>query len=281
MQSGYLSRHFPDSSLPDGVLQIGNNFFVGGGSDRYFFDISAAMARAGVRVIPFAPRDGRNEATAWSKYFPVSLRTDHPRPRDVFRFIYSTAAKRNLKQLLRDERIQLAHLHIYYGRLTASILPVLVNAGIPIVQTVHDFKLVCPVYSCLRNGQICEDCHGQSFWKAAVFRCNRGSMIRSFLSSTESYVSKGLGSHSSIDHYIAVSDFQKERLLANQVCTPDRITTIHNAVHPAAFDWDDNNGKYVCYFGRIEKLKGMQTLLEAMRQLPNVQLKIERSATAS
>jgi glycosyltransferase involved in cell wall biosynthesis len=267
----------PQSSYqrsPTTVLQVSNNHFVAGGSDRYYMELSQALKAQGIDVVPFAPADERNDGSNWSDFFPEAPRADVPRVRDVFRFLYSTAARDSLRRLLQQANIDLAHLHIYYGRITASIIPVLKDAGIPIVQTVHDFKLLCPVYSCLRHGDICEACHGRHFWKAALHRCNRSSVLRSVASATESYISKSLGSHSDVDHFIAVSEFQRSRLIENGICPSSDITTIHNFVNPDQYRPASGAGTYACYFGRVEKLKGIETLIEAMGRIPHVQLRI-------
>jgi len=260
-------------------LQVSNNYFVAGGSDRYFMELSQAQRAIGHTVIPFAPDDERNDPSEFSRYFPDALQVENPRVSDAIRYVYSSAAKNSLKRLLENTTIDVAHLHIYYGRLTASILPILKSRKIPVVQTVHDFKLLCAVYSCLRNGKICEECGGKGFWKAALYRCNRGSLPRSVASTIESYVSKSLGSHTAIDRYIAVSDFQRERLIEVGVCSADRISTIHNFVDAEKYVPATGPGSYACYFGRIEKLKGIATLVECMRQLPDIQLKLVGSGT--
>ena len=83
-----------------------------------------------------------------------------------------------------------------------------------------------------------------------------------------------LGSHSDIDHFISVSEFLRRRMIDNEVCDPARITTVHNFVNVEQYNPASSAGSYVCYFGRLEKLKGLDTLIEAMRKVPDVSLKI-------
>jgi glycosyltransferase involved in cell wall biosynthesis len=256
------------------VLQVSNNYFISGGSDRYFFELSRSLSGQGMTVIPFAADDPRNEPSDWSSYFPPALRADKAAASDAVRYVYSAAAKRSLKRLLDVADIRLAHCHIYYGRITASILPVLKSAGIPVVQTLHEYKLICPVYTCLKHDRVCEACHGRHFWKATVGRCKNGSIPRSLASTAEAYAAKFLGSHSGIDHFISVSEFLRERMIENEICEPSRITTIHNFVDAERYEPATGDGNYVCYFGRVEKLKGLDTLIESMRRLPDVELKI-------
>ena len=242
---------------------------MAGGSDRYFFELSALLTRNGHDVVPFCAADDRNEPSDYAKYFPAAVDPRNPRASDALRFVYSGAARRAIRRLLADTQPDVAHLHIYYGRLTASILKPLRQASIPIVQTLHEYKLLCPVYTCMRHGEICEDCHGSSFWKALAHRCNRGSLVRSAASMVESYASQALGATDGIDHFIGVSRFMTEKMRGIGIAA-DRITTIHNFVDTSQFEAASERGRYVLYFGRLEATKGLFTLIEALRHRPDL-----------
>ena len=256
------------------ILQVSNNHFVAGGSDRYYLELSSALRSGGHDVLNFAAKDARNQSSPWQDYFPDAPLIENASPGDFGRYLYSRAARRELRRLLQQEQVDVAHLHIYYGRLTGSIFAPFKEREIPVVQTLHEYKLICAVYTCMRDGQTCEDCNGRAFWKAARYRCNRGSVTRSVASSLESYVGKSLGSHDGVDHFITVSDFQRGRLLANEICAPEKVTTVHNFVDPDVLQPEAEPGRYVLYFGRLEKLKGLDTLLDAMSRIPDVKLKI-------
>ena len=256
------------------VLQVSNNHFVAGGSDRYYFELTKALRSAGHEVCEFAAKDSRNDESAYSRFFPDAANIDDARARDFPRYLYSRAARRSMNALLSEQAVDIAHLHIYYGRLTASILEPLVARDIPLVQTLHEYKLICPVYTCLREGQSCEACEGRKFWKSISYRCKGDSLQRSMAAGVEAYVSKALGSHDAISHFIAVSNFQRQRMLANDICEPGRISTVHNFVDPASLRPLVEAGKYALYFGRLEKLKGIDTMLAAAKRMPGVTLKI-------
>jgi len=74
------------------VLNISQNYFVRGGSDRYFFVISDLLEKHGHRVIPFAAKQSQDDATEWAKYFPQGINFQSPKPMDLARFIYSPRA---------------------------------------------------------------------------------------------------------------------------------------------------------------------------------------------
>lgn len=253
------------------IVNASQNYFVRGGSDRYFFVLGELLEQHGHRVIPFAARQARDLPTKWSGYFPPGVDFASPGAVDIARFLYSRPAARQMRRLLADEQPDLAHLHIYYGQLTGSILKPLADAGVPIVQTLHDFKLVCPVYSLLSHGKICEACQGKHFWRAATRRCNRGSLARSVLSAAETYVTHWLGAIDRFDHFITVSDFQRRKCIELGV-PAEKMTTVHNFADPTQFEPAQRPGDYLLYFGRIEQLKGIYTLLAAAERLPEVPL---------
>ena len=117
------------------ILNISHNHYVRGGSDRYFFVLAELLQKHGHRVIPFTAADAKNDPSEWERYFPRSADFEHPGVSDLLRFLYSRDAVKSMRQLLNDAKIDLAHFHIYYGKLTASILGGLKEAGIPLIQT--------------------------------------------------------------------------------------------------------------------------------------------------
>ncbi|MBX7165461.1 MAG: glycosyltransferase family 4 protein [Pirellulales bacterium] len=253
------------------VLNVSQNYYVRGGSDRYFFVLGELLAKHGHRVIPFTARQKQDLESPWTTYFPPGIDFARPGALDLARFVYSPRAAAAMRRMLAAERPDLAHLHIYYGQLTASILRPLVDAGVPVIQTLHDFKLVCPVYSLLSHGQICEACQGKHYWKAVAHRCNRGSLARSLLSATETYVSRWLGVIEHVDRFISVSRFQRDKLVELGV-PAEKITVVLNFKDTDGIEPATNVGEYLLYFGRIEQLKGIYTLLEAAAQTPEVPL---------
>jgi glycosyltransferase involved in cell wall biosynthesis len=141
------------------------------------------------------------------------------------------------------------------------------------VQTLHEYKLVCPVYTLISNGRPCEACKGHHFYQALPRRCNRGTLTRTAVSVLESYVSYWCGAWSEIDHFIAVSDFQRNKII--QFGMPeDKISTIQNFVDASDIPPNQDPGAYLLYFGRIERVKGLFTLLEAIAPLTTIPLKI-------
>ncbi|WP_164928857.1 glycosyltransferase family 4 protein [Gloeobacter violaceus] len=261
--------------MPSTVLKVSQNYFIRGGSDRYFFSLAALLEKKGHSVIPFAASQPENLPTPWARYFPTAVNFSSPSPADLVHFLYSRPAARALARLLAEHRPHIAHLHIYYGQLTTAILPILRRAGIPAVQTLHEYRLACPVSTLIdAQGQLCQACSGKDYWRAVAGRCNRGSLARSLLSAAEAYYARLLGGVvDHIDRFITVSHFQR-RKLAELGVPAQKMSTVHNFVDVSQIAVNPVQGEYFLYFGRVERLKGIFTLIEAAAPLKDTPLLI-------
>lgn len=257
------------------VLLVNNYAHVRGGSERCFLDQLRLLEEHGhrVRVLSTRPPAGiEAEGTLPEEselLEPVELA--RPGPADVLRFHYSRAARAAVERMLaRAAPPELAHLHITYGQLTASILSPLRRAGVPVLQTLHEYRLACPVSTFVSRGTICERCSGGSFWHALPRACNRGSFVRTLVSVSESYLSRALGAQSGVALFLAPSEFLRQKMLAHGLA-PARIRTLPNALDPRAYEPARGPGEHFLFVGRLERLKGVLTLARAaarVRGLP-------------
>lgn len=256
----------------------GQNWRVTGGSDQVMFTEAGLLETAGIEVIPFAAQHEENLSSRWSRYFPTGAKLESPKSSDLFRYVYNPQAKLKIGEMLRDTRPDLVHLHIYYGRLTSSVLSVIKDFGLPIVQTLHEYKLVCPSYTLYRGGATCESCAGGKLYNCAVKRC-KGSFARSVASTLEAYTSRMLGDVAKIDKFIAVSDFQREQLIKMGLA-PSKIVRIYNSVNVPQVWQPSERSDYFLYVGRIEPEKGVFHLVDAFAELPKCRLLIVGSGSA-
>lgn len=211
--------------------------------------------------------------------FQIASIKKNPKLWDIFGYLYNRSAKSKLNKLLNSTDIDLAHLHIYYGSLTGSIFNSFANHSIPVVQSLHEYKLACPVFTMISNGEVCEACEGHNFFKAIPRKCKNGSISRTVAAVAESYVTRWLGAIHSVDHFIAVSEFMKNKMLKYDIGN-NQISTVHNFVDPKKFNPSEIEGGYFLYFGRLERLKGLFTLIEASSELRNIPLIIAGSGNA-
>lgn len=250
------------------ILQINNYGYVRGGSDRYFVDIGALLSRAGHDVNYFVPKSSKNVVD--NELAVEGFNIESPSISDLPRYFYSFSMRDAAQKVMRSFRPDIVHLHIFYGQITPSVLDVF-GEDVPIVQTVHEYKLICPVASATRDGRPCEDCGAGAYWRAAWHRCNRHSLARSVVSAGEAYLERALRVRKKIDHFIAVSDFVAKRLESNGFQRAD-VSVLHNFVREEAFGEPDRSRGYFLYSGRLEEIKGVSTLLQAVSRVPSAQL---------
>lgn len=268
-----------DNNKKRNILNISQSTNLAGGSDVYWYYLSKLLESYGHQVTSFASRmpgeinHPDNIASDSYHELPVSPSFESPKIGDLIKYVYSLDAKRSIAHVLEQQHFDLAHLHIYYGRLTGSILAELNKRDIPIVQTSHDFKIVCPTYLMKREGQLCTLCANGRFYNCLLHKCNRGSASRSLLSATESYVSKLLGAQR-VDRVVAVSQFQKQ-LLVEMGIAENKITVVHNFVESDDEPPQPHRGFSIAYIGRLEEYKGVYVLLEALAQLSREGVEID------
>jgi glycosyltransferase involved in cell wall biosynthesis len=258
----------PDRELS--ILHVSHNHHIDGGSDRYFFQLNDLLVQQGHKVVPFCAADPRNLESPYSGFFPKTVDPESSSLSNMARYIFSRSARESINRLLCDETFDIAHLHIYYGKLTGSILKPLKERGMPIVQTLHEYKLLCPVYTMIANGKVCEDCVTGQLWRALPKRCNKNSFAKTLLTVIESYAFSWLGALETIDHFIGVSQFISDKMIEHGL-PEDKITTIHNFIDSSRYRPAKDPGDYVLYFGRLERVKGIFTLLDAMKVVPHVE----------
>jgi len=259
------------------ILQVNNYGYIRGGSERYYIDLVRLLRSYGHNVFCMTSAHPKNVIDL--NHTVKGIDIDSPRFRDILKFFYSSNAKKIIDQIIQDKKPEIAHLHIYYGQITSSILPVLKKYNIPIVQTLHEYKLLCPVSTLIRKGELCEECAKGNYLKAIIHRCNRDSFTRTAAVVLEAYISKLFGSISSIDHFIAVSDFVRAKMIQYGIPS-SKITRVYNFVRDDLFFENNQKGDYFLYYGRIEIIKGVRTLINAMKRLKDVELYIVGSGEA-
>lgn len=136
------------------VLNVNKFYRLVGGSERYYFDLANLLTSRGHQVIPFSMLYSHNRETPYNKYFvsyldynQISLRNIlRLGPKIVGKMVYSLESKRQIEKLIKDTKPDIAHIHMIDHQISPSILDSLKKLGIPMVQTLHEYKLICPNY---------------------------------------------------------------------------------------------------------------------------------------
>jgi glycosyltransferase involved in cell wall biosynthesis len=184
---------------------------------------------------------------------------------------WSSSNYDELSELVRRERPMVAHFHNTFPLITPSAYAACKDNGVPVVQTLHNYRHLCIVGTFFRDGQVCESCTAGNPWAGVRHRCYRGSLAGSTAVAWMLKRNWERGTFTNlVDRYIALTNFAAGKFVHGGLPS-DRIVVKPNFVvtdrQPGL-----GGGRYVVYAGRLAVEKGVMTMLEAWRQLPDVRL---------
>ena len=263
------------------ILLIDVYNFNKGGAETVCFNTGKLLEEHGHEVVYFTLKWKDNRPSPQSKYFPESKETRRGPLRlvkNLVNYFYHFEAAKKIEQLIKDERPDIAHIHLMWGQITPSILPVLRKHGVPVLFTVHDYRIVCPAYTFRDgNGRICEACQGRHFYKCFTHTCCKRSKLMSAVMAAEQYFRNAFFNPAKqIDGFIYVSNFARniqEKYMPALKAKPN--ITLYNfstsiVRGPKVMPAD----RYYLFFGRLSYEKGVMTLLKAFKDLPQCCLKV-------
>lgn len=246
------------------VLLINNFHYRKGGSETVYFETGRTLAAHGHQVIYFSLADEQNEEAKYHYLFPK--RTSNPIIGGV-NYFYNWEAKRNLQRLLELEKPDIAHIHLIWGGLSASILKVLKKNNIPIVHTAHDQRMICPAYI-FRNGkdEICEQCKPNKYYRCIWNKCSKKNRLLSSIMAVEMYVRNAFFNPiDNIDGFLFVSRFSESKHIEfNPRFLRTQRLQIYNFTNGER-DCIIRKGNYYLYYGRLSEEKGINTLINSFK----------------
>jgi glycosyltransferase involved in cell wall biosynthesis len=241
---------------------VAHNFYQqGGGEDEVFESELKLLESRGHRPVRFVMH---NDDIAQMGKLKLAAAT-----------IWNRDAARKLGEIVRESRADVVHFHNTFPLISPAAYAAARAEGAAVVQTLHNFRMLCPNALFFRDGAVCEDCLGKSFaWPGVKNKCYRGSRGASAAVATLSAVHRLAGTwRDAVDLYITPSNLAREKFIAGGLPAEKII------VKPHFLDPDpgvgEGGGGYAVYVGRLSVEKGPDTLLAAWRLLdPPVPLKI-------
>ena len=261
------------------ILIVNKFLYPKGGAETYTLKIGEELKKRGNEVQYFGMYDKKNTVGNKLNLYTRNMNFHSKRISRVlypFKIIYSFEAKRKMKRIIKDLEPDIIHLNNINFQLTPSIIDIAYKMKIPIVQTVHDYQMICPNHF-LYNWKekcICEKCIKGSKWNCAKYNCIHNSKLKSIIGSLEGILySKILKTYSKVSLYICPSKFLEEKLLESDIYK-GKTATLCNFIELNKNYKVSQKDDYILYFGRLSEEKGLLELLETMQKLPNIKLKI-------
>lgn len=181
--------------------------------------------------------------------------------------VWNTDSYRKLRQLMRQEKPKVVHFHNYFPLISPAAYYAARAEGVPIVQTLHNYRLLCPNVFFFRDGQVCEDCLGKIVpWPGVLHACYRGSRAATGAVAAMLTVHRVLQTWTeAVDLYIALTQFARQKFI--QAGLPaEKIVVKPNFVYPDP-GIGEGRGGYALFVGRLSPEKGIGTLLKAWEKL--------------
>lgn len=262
------------------ILEINKYHYIKGGADSVFFNTCSLLRGSGDEVAELCVRHPDNLPSEWESYFvdAPELRNQGVlgKIRGIPRFFSNPHAATQAERLIKDFRPEIAHIHNIFNGISLSILPVLKRYGVPAAVTMHDTRFICPSSFYLRPGRRCAHCLERGGIYCGLDCCYQGSLLNSWMCAAEMLHKEHLMPYDRyIDRYIFVSRrymaihgerhewfSRKGEVLYNFMPSLDRFVP------------EPCKGDYLLFYGRVTPEKGIGTLIEAMRRMPNVRLKV-------
>ena len=193
------------------ILMVHNYYQIPGGEDTVVANEKRLLEEHGHEVVLYTRHN--NELKSMSKFLKLSL---------PFTTIFNPRTYREIKKIIRREKIEIVHVHNTLNLISPAVYYAAVKCSVPVVQTIHNFRFLCPGATFYRDGHICEDCVSKGLGCAIKHKCYRGSRAQTLVCVASTWIHRHTRILGKIN-YIALTEFNKKKLLQLKQLKPDRV----------------------------------------------------------
>lgn len=187
---------------------------------------------------------------------------------------WSFSSAKHIKKIVCKKKPDLAHIHNFFPLISPSVYHILKTAKIPVVQTLHDFRFLCPMAFFMRNETICEECKNGSVFKSIKYGCFKNSITQTIVVALMLKFHQILNTFKNkIDAYICLTKSQR-KIFLDAGFDEERLFIKPNFVDDTHKKETQRKNGHVVFIGRIGEEKGLRTLINAWKSLPDMPLKI-------
>lgn len=202
-----------------------------------------------------------------------------------FTTIFNLRTYFEIKKIIIEQKIDIVHVHNTLNLISPAVYYAAKQCNVPVIQTIHNFRLLCPSATFYRDNHICEDCIKFGLSRAVKYNCYKNSKIITLMSVVNMKIHRMTRVFSKI-HYICLTEFNRDKLLLLNKPNKKQMITQENVFVKPNFTFEYNmNSKepreheYYLFIGRVETIKGMDVLIDAFCRLPDQRLLIAGTGT--
>lgn len=247
------------------ILQVHNYYQIPGGEDTVVANEKKLLEDHGHEVVQYSRNN--SELKEFTKVRKLLL---------PFTTIFNPRTYTEVKQIIKKQNIDIVHVHNTLNLISPAVYYAALSCKVPVVQTVHNFRLLCPGATFYRDGHICEDCVEHGLGCAIKHGCYRGSKAQTFVCVVSTWIHRMIGVYGKLN-YICLTEFNKEKLLSLKPIKPEQIYIKPNFTY--TFSGSKGTGDYYLYIGRIEEIKGVHFLIDAFSKMPDKKIKLAGTGT--
>lgn len=238
------------------VLIVHNYYQIPGGEDSVVANEKKMLEEHGHKVILYSRNNGELKQMSMLQKFVLPITT-----------IFNPRTYKEIKRIIKAENIDIVHVHNTLNLVSPAVYYAARAMKVPVVQTVHNFRLLCPGATFYRDGHICEDCVKYGLWCAVKHKCYRESRVQTLACVLSTWFHRKTGIYGKIK-YICLTEFNKKKLLNLKQINPEKVFVKPNFVESkAGFVSEEKREDQFVFAGRLDKLKGVNILFEAWKSM--------------
>lgn len=238
------------------VLMVHNYYQIPGGEDTVVANEKRMLEEHGHKVILYTRDNSELKEMGLFRKLLLPITT-----------IFNSKTYFDVRQIIKKEKIDIVHVHNTLNLISPAVYYAAKAMKVPVVQTIHNFRMLCPGATFYRDGHICEDCVSKGLKCAVKYKCYRGSRLQTLICVISTKFHRMTGIYGKIN-YICLTEFNKKKLLELKQIREDRVFVKPNFVESVGeFVPEEERENQFIFAGRLDKLKGIDILLKAWKEM--------------